>query len=230
MNRELASVYARLDLDDFDVSTFSSLTTLIVENAEDAKIWTAVLELITDLSRRTPPTKSIPQSFFGTPFTRSSAEVQGSKQTRSDLAEPLVNELDGCVFEDVAGFWAKYFEGASWSQQYEKIDRKIKEQQDNDFLKDFPQNRIEENVWRWLDEFQQRRLKPHKTSGVYHRTKSKGEVTGAQGDRQLDLIIKHRGLSAAEKHDAKDFRVIGELTTSSKSTTWKKKFSSWKPT
>ena len=37
------------------------------------------------------------------------------------------------------------------AQQYEKIDKEIKEQQDNDLLKDFPKNRIEENVWRWLD-------------------------------------------------------------------------------
>jgi len=84
------------------------------------------------------------------------------------------------------------------AQQYEKIDKEIKEQQDNDLLKDFPKNRIEENVWRWLDEFQRRRLKPYKTPSVYHRTKSKGKVTGAQGDCQLDLIIKRRGLPAAE--------------------------------
>lgn len=35
---ELASIYARLRLDDLDISPFSPLTTLVINKAEDAKI------------------------------------------------------------------------------------------------------------------------------------------------------------------------------------------------
>jgi len=66
--------------------------------------------------------------------------------------------LDGCVFEDVAEFWAKYFEGTSWSQQSEEIYNKVKEQHDNDPVRNFPENRAEENAWGWWDKFQQKRL------------------------------------------------------------------------
>ena len=49
-------------------------------------------------------------------------------------------------------------------------------------------------------------------------------MQGAQGERQLDLIIKRRSTLRTEKYDMKDFLVIGELTSSDKSTTWKRKF------
>ena len=40
---------------------------------------------------------------------RSSASFQDSNQTRSDLQQPLLTELNGYTFEDVAGFSSKYF-------------------------------------------------------------------------------------------------------------------------
>lgn len=49
------------------------------------------------------------------------------------------------------------------------------------------------------------------------------EVQGAQGEPQLDLIIKRRSTLRTERHDVKGFLMIGELTSSDKSATWKRK-------
>ena len=226
VNGELASIYARVQSADFDLSPFSPLTALIAdaaEDVEDVEVWKTVLRLISDISRTTPPqTKSIPPSFYGTPFMRSSASFQDSNQTRSDLQQPLLTELNGCTFEDVAGFSSKYFEGRAWTNQSEEIYKLLKDCNGGELLRDFPEIHSEDQIWDWWDTFQQQYL--NDAPGVYCRTKSKKEVQGAQGERQLDLIIKRRTTLQTQKHDVRDFLVIGELTSSDKSATWKRKF------
>jgi hypothetical protein len=187
LNGELASVYSRVQADDFDLSPFSPLTTLIADKAQDVAVWKAVLQLITDLSRTTPPrTRSIPPSYYGTPFTRSSASFQDSNQTRSDLQQPLLTELNGCTFENVTGFFSKHFEARAWTNQSEEIYTVLKDRNGGDLLHDFPKIRSEDQIWDWWDTFQQQHLS--EAPGVYCQTKSKKEVQGAQGERQLDLI------------------------------------------
>ena len=222
LNRELAFIYGRLDSDDFDLSPFSHLTALIADEAKDVEIWQAVLQLIATLARTTPQIKSIPPSFCGTPFTRSSASFQDSNQTRSDLQQPLLTELNGCTFENVTGFFSKYFEERAWTNQSEEIYELLKDRNAGEPLQDFPKIRSEDQIWDWWDTFQQQHL--GEAPGVYCQTKSKKEVQGAQGERQLDLILKRRSTLRTEKYDVRDFLVIGELTSSDKSATWKRKF------
>lgn len=223
VNGELASIYARAQSDGYDLSPFSTLVNLVANAAEDVKIWKAVLQLISDLSRTTPPrSRSIPPSFYGTPFVRSSASFQDSNQTRSDLQQPLVTELSGSTFEDVTGFFSKYFEARAWTKKSEDIYSRLQNRNDGNPLSEFPQIHSEDQIWDWWDMFQQQHL--DEAPRVYCRTKSKKEVQGAEGERQLDLIVKCRSTPRTQKHDVKDFLVIGELTSSDKSTTWKRKF------
>lgn len=99
---------------------------------------------------------------------------------------------------------------------------RLKDLQRGEPLQDFPQMRSEDQVWERWNTFQQNYL--DESPGVYCRTKSKKVARGAQGERQLDLIIKRRSTTCTQKHDVKDFLIIGELTSSDRSVTWKRKF------
>jgi Fungal protein kinase len=218
VNGELAFIYAQVQSDDFDLSPFTPLTTQL-NGASDLNIWQVVLQLITDLSRRTPSIKSIPTSYSGTPHVRTSASFQQSNESRSDLYEPVLNELSRRTFVDVPEFFKKYFED-KWSKQLEEI---YNNAPSGGLLHDFPSGQPEEaDIWTWLDAFQKRYL--DNAPAVYYRTKSKKDVTGAQGERQLDILLKHRIVSSAEPHNVKDYLLIGELTKSDKSARWKNKF------
>ena len=117
----------------------------------------------------------------------------------------------------MTGFFSKYFEERAWTNQSEEIYELLKDRNGGEPLQGFPKIRSEDQIWDWWDTFQQQHL--CEAPGVYCQTKSKKEVQGAQGERQLDLIIKRRSTLRIKKHDMRDFLVIGELTSSDKSAT-----------
>ena len=122
----------------------------------------------------------------------------------------------------VKQFYTKYFENREWSKTVDQIYR---EAPNNDPLYNFPEASQPEEleIWTWLDEFQKKYLID--APGLYYRAKSKKDIKGALGERQLDIILKDRTAPFAEPHHAKDFRVIGELTKTKKRASWKGKFS-----
>ena len=216
INRMLPSICTRLLVNDIDLSYFTPLTILVANEASDLDIWQAVLQLV-DLSRTTPPSESIATTYTGTPRTRSTASFQDSSQTRKNLRQPMLMELSGQTYVDVPEFYAKYFERKTWSAQIGEIDK-------DDAMQNFPQTSLpkEDEVWDWWEAFQKRYLAT--APCVYYRAKSKKEVTGAEGERQVDIFLKHRSARSCKRHDFKDFLVVGELTTSDMSGQWKAKF------
>ena len=79
---------------------------------------------------------------------------------------------------------------------------------------DFPSPPEENAVWEWLRRFQEEFLS--EAQGIYYKTLSTKDLTGAEARRQLDLFIKQRGDTASAIHDWKDVQVIGELRVSNK--------------
>ena len=220
LNRELASVYSRLDSDEFDLKLFRPLTSLIVDKAQDTEIWKAVIDLIEKVLRTTPD-RDIPPSYFCTPMLRSSGSHFG-RQIREEVEPLLIEELDRCTFEDVPEFYTKYFENRPWTEHAADVYRRFK---DEDGLQGFPATWDEKSVWNWWNAFQERYIQDlEQPTGIYHHTKSKGQTTGGTGERQIDILLKTRIAQTKEKHHFEDFRVVGELTTSSKSSSWKRKF------
>jgi hypothetical protein len=78
---ELSTLFRHVRNGDFSYEHYRALSRLVIKQAPDVDIWNAVLNLITTVSRVTPPT-SIPISYDGTPIIHSSASQQGAEQTR----------------------------------------------------------------------------------------------------------------------------------------------------
>lgn len=188
--------------DVFDLSSFNPLTTLVANDASDLSVWQAVLQLITDLSRTTPPLSSISPSFRGTPHIRSSASSQDSNDLRPDISQQVLIELNGRTYTDVLEFYTKYFENKTWSTQVDKIYQTLPQEVQPG----------EDEVWAWWKSSEEQHLGD--VPSVYYRTKTQN-VTGATSDRQVDIICKRRS-APTESHTFKDFLVVGELTKSQK--------------
>ena len=226
---ELSTLFRRVRNGDFNYQQYRPLSLLVIQKAPDVDIWNAIFELTRSISRITPPTsipsspplRSIQTSFYGTPRVRSSASFRDSQQTRNVIRTPVLEELSGRTFVDVKQFYTKYFEKREWSNTVDQIYKKAP---NNDPLYGFPEalQAEELEIWTWLDEFQKKYLVD--APGLYYRAKSKKDIQGALGERQLDIILKDRTAPLAEPHHAKDFRVIGELTKTKKSACWKAKF------
>jgi hypothetical protein len=216
---ELATVIGRVRRGDFNYEQYRALSQLVIKKAPDVDIWHAVLDLITSLSRLTPP-ESITPSSDGTPVRHSSASQQGDEQTKRLLEPLLLHEFRDCTYRDVGGFFSKYFEGKEWSGRAQTIYTSLKDRHVNGRWTDFPAPPVEKAVWSWLSSIQDEYL-AH-APGIYYTTSNPSELSGTEARRQLDLFIKPRTDTADTKHDWKDVRVIGEHRVSNNE--WRAKF------
>jgi hypothetical protein len=57
-----------------------------------------------------------------------SSSQQGSEQIHDEIDQRILQEINGCVYQNTRGFYEKYFEGRSWSPTVEKIVRAAKPQ------------------------------------------------------------------------------------------------------
>ena len=210
-NRDIASdlfrLRQRVQKGDLNYEYYRALVRLVIQKASDVDIWSAVFNLITTISRLTPPT-SIAPSFDGTPITRSSASQQGSEQTEKLLKAPIFHEIMKCTYRGVGGFFSKYFEGKVWTQRSKEIYNIVKSRHVDGRWTDFPDPPVQNAVSEWLFRFQDEFLSDAR--GVYYTTKKTSELTGAEAPRQLDLFVKRRSEIASTTHDWKDVHVIGE--------------------
>ncbi|KJZ74259.1 hypothetical protein HIM_06265 [Hirsutella minnesotensis 3608] len=113
---DLALLFSRIRKGDFTYSYYRPLVRLVLRKASDSEIWSAVLDLITTLTRVTPP-ESVPATFDSTPITHSSASQQGVEQTRELVERKVFEEIRLCTYRDVEGFFEKYFEGKDWTRR-----------------------------------------------------------------------------------------------------------------
>lgn len=100
---ELSALFRCVRKGNFIYEHYRALSRLVIKQASDVDIWNAVFDLITTVSRTTPPT-SLPVSFDGTPIMISTSSFQGSEQTRKIIESAISYEIKGCTYRDVDGF------------------------------------------------------------------------------------------------------------------------------
>ena len=211
---ELATLFNRLDSGQIATGAFQPLVLAVTRKASDVEIWKQVFLLIASASRITPP-PSVDASFGATPRTYSSASHEGSEQTERLLHDALRDELRGCVYVKVQGFFEKYFEDKSWSQKGKEIYESVKHMHMGDRWTTFPDVPTEGAVWEWWSRLQEEHLT--NLRGMFYRTTSKKEMTGLESEGQLDLFLKSHGVPSSDSHEWGNVRVIGEHTVSTKS-------------
>ncbi|KAL9130813.1 MAG: hypothetical protein Q9175_006929 [Cornicularia normoerica] len=210
---ELSALFRRVRKGNFMYEHYRALSRLVVKQASDVDVWNAVFDLITTVSRTTPPT-SIPISFDGTPITSSSASQQGSEQTQKLVEGRIFEEIRECTYQDVEGFFSKYFEGKPWTERTKEIYQAVQDRHVDGRWTDFPQTPVQNDVYEWWFHFQDEFL--WKERGVYYTSTTK-DLTGSEAKRQIDLFVKPNNEKLSKVvHDWKDVEVIGELKESNK--------------
>ncbi|PGH23710.1 hypothetical protein AJ80_02316 [Polytolypa hystricis UAMH7299] len=211
----LATTIKHLQQSDFSYSHYQPLVKLVLEGAPDFDIWSTVLALISKFSRVTPPA-SVPPAFDSTPITHTSASQQGDEQTRRLVEARVFEEIRGCTFRNVNGFFEKYFEGKHWTDGASGVFESIKSQHVDGKWLALPNSPTQDDIQDWLFQLQDDCLTKERRR--YFTINAPSELTGAETQRQIDLIIKRSTgepeLSDA-RHDWRDIEVIGELKESS---------------
>ena len=162
---ELAKLFNRLDSGQIGTGAFQSLVLAVTRRASDVEIWKQVL-LITSTSRITSP-PSIGASFGAIPRTYNSASHEGSEQTERLLHDALRDELRGCSYVKVQGFFENYFEDKSWSQKGKEIYDSVKHMHMGDRWATYPDVPTKGAVWEWWSRLQDEHLiNHHKTETI----------------------------------------------------------------
>lgn len=210
---ELSKLFGFIQRGHYNYEHYRTLSRLVIEKASDVDIWHAVFDLTITVSRTTPPT-SLPLSFDGTPITSSSASQQGGEQTQKLVEARIFEEIRGCTYQNVEGFFSKYFEGKPWTGRTKKIYQAVQKRHVDGRWTDFPQTPLQNEVCKWWFDFQDEFLSNER--GVYY-TSTTRDLKGCEAKRQIDLFVKpsNEKLSKAV-HEWKDVEVIGELTETNK--------------
>ena len=118
--RDLFDLGSQADSGDFDVKSVIPLLEQVIGSASDLEIWNTVFTLVTPPKATTPPTV-FNKVILDTPLKSTSGSRHGKEQIHKKLDKRILQEVNGCVYNDTKGFYEKYFEGKSWLSTAEQI-------------------------------------------------------------------------------------------------------------
>ncbi len=150
---ELLTLRKRVRDGNFNYEYYRALSRLVIKQAPDVDIWNAVLNLIITVSRTNPPT-SVPVSFDGTSITHSSSSQQRGEQTQKLVEGRIFEEISECTYQNVDGFFSKYFEGKRWTERTKEIYQAVQDRHVDERWTDFPQSPVQNTVCKWWFDFQ----------------------------------------------------------------------------
>lgn len=181
----------------------------------DLEIWTAVLNLIIMLSRVIPTSASLPpMPNNSTSIINTSALQQGVKQTKKLIDARVFEKIQGCIYQDVQGFYKKYFERKSWTDHAQGIYKSIKNQHVGSIWTELLQS-IQDNMYNWLFQLQDDHLLNEQCR--YYKINLSSELTGSEIWWQIDLLVKQKSRNPSNiEHNWKDIKMIGKLKMSDK--------------
>ena len=176
----LITLLRRVRNGNFQYSHYQAVIRLIVKRASDIDIWNAVLDLIANVSHITPPT-TVPASVDDTPITHSSASQQGSEQTQRLVEARIFEEIKDCTYQNVEGFFSKYFEQKSWSERAQAVYQAVCNRHAHGLWTGFPQPPVQDAVCRWWLRFQEEFLLNER--GLYCTRTTTKSFTGSENKR-----------------------------------------------
>ncbi|KAK2812935.1 hypothetical protein FQN50_000956 [Emmonsiellopsis sp. PD_5] len=151
---EMARLFERVQKGDFSYTHYHPLVKLVNEKASDYDIWNAVLSLIADASRATPPPRSI-ASLQQTPWVFNTSSFVNSTEYRKHIDTRLREEL-GALHADISGFLEAYFGNISQLDSTARAVLDKCEEGDSPLYneekgwRDWPEHAEEKEVLKWL--------------------------------------------------------------------------------
>ncbi|CAD6502810.1 BgTH12-05400 [Blumeria graminis f. sp. triticale] len=227
---QLISTYKYLRSSNDELSIFDQLATTIVNNVSDHEVWKAILRLARDYELM--------------PIQLLTAFSQKEDEDWWDFVAPLRRQFKNSTFENVGGFWAKYFEGHKWVEQCSYIFQSFNKTLNENALRAFADTTSEESIWHWLDSFQNQYLSQtsdpivppsgdpsqiqqgdaHSSPGKYFRMKRANKNQRGQTSWQFDVFIKRRDVPIYQLNQWRNVLVVGGMSNSVKDDCWHEKF------
>ncbi|VCU41198.1 Bgt-50753 [Blumeria graminis f. sp. tritici] len=224
MSGRIFSIYKRMKSKAIQISYFQPLVTSILFNSADVEIWSHLTDLVDNLEPITPVQHDASSSHHpDAQHIYTTAQLKGADETMDILKDALRKELTGTVFEDVTGFYEKFFEKPLWASKCQKISESYSNRKDQESFK-FPDDRTEANVWQWIKTVQTKFIEPYRDPpeekkrksfplrGQKFRTTNGSQIKGGPCFRQVDFFIKSRSLRRGTPHSWRDIQVLGEIT------------------
>ncbi|CAD6502808.1 BgTH12-05398 [Blumeria graminis f. sp. triticale] len=202
-----------------ELSIFEPLTTAIFGKSSDLIVWKAILQLVND--------------YADLPITLPRKFVQESNQSWEEYVAPLRQEFRYSSYENVGGFWEKYFEGRPWQEQCSLTYLNLSKTHNRDALGNFPHVITEKDTWQWLNSFQNRLLdrslessdlspiggptpsqvsNAYASRGKYYRLKKIEDTNASRDNKRIDLFIKSQKQSSELPSSWNDVLVLGHMT------------------
>ncbi|KAI1655018.1 hypothetical protein F4813DRAFT_392009 [Daldinia decipiens] len=184
---DLLNLASQVVLSGFDTKLAIPLIELVIKNAPDIEIWNAVFELVSQTRpKATTPPIALENAFLDTPFRPSSASQSGIKQTRHEVDQRILEELTRRVYDDVKGFFERYFEGKTWTNKAGEIYNESISQYIDGRWKGWPEPPLEKTFYKWFINFQTDVLGG--LSRKYY-TSANQTLKGSEADRKLDIFL-----------------------------------------
>ncbi|KAH6667401.1 hypothetical protein B0J14DRAFT_178227 [Halenospora varia] len=212
LSGDLAILYGRLDSNQLDSASAIALVEQIVRSEpapiwNDTDIWLAVFELVARTAPVIPPT-AFEKAVFDTPLRSSSASQKGIEQTHDEVDQRILEELTGRVYYDVGGFYERYFEGKSWTNNTRDVYEESRAQYTEGRWSGWPEPSRQSPFFEWFMKFQDTVL-----SGLRRRyyTSANKVLRGSEADRKLDIFLTPADAALPNgEHDWSNVLVIGE--------------------
>ncbi|KAG6310268.1 hypothetical protein E4U44_005702 [Claviceps purpurea] len=206
----LGDICTRLEGHELPIQVFRPLSQLVLNQASDIDIWTAVIAVVDTQNKDTPSTYH-PLSW--PPF----------KYTATEADAEVFDEICNSTHCAVGGFHQKYFEGHEWNSRAAEVWQRAKHLYSDSEKKwlHLPLQPTEENVCSWWlglqNDFLATERAAYSGRPLQYEDGSDSEDYGSdcRYSQELELSVKMRkNGSAVETHDWRDVLAIGRLRES----------------
>ncbi|KAG6307356.1 hypothetical protein E4U45_004822 [Claviceps purpurea] len=206
----LGDICTRLEGHELPIQVFRPLSQLVLNQASDIDIWTAVIVMVATQNKDTPPTYQ-PLSWPSFKYTATEADAE------------VFDEICNSTHCAVGGFHEKYFEGHEWNSRAAEVWQRAKHLYSDSEKKwlHLPLQPTEENVCSWWlglqNDFLATERAAYSGRPLQYEDGSDSEDYGSdcRYSQELELSVKMRkNGSAVETHDWRDVLAIGRLRES----------------
>ncbi|KAG6098805.1 hypothetical protein E4U14_007399 [Claviceps sp. LM454 group G7] len=203
----LVDICTRLEKHELSIQVVRPLSQLVLNQASDIDIWTAVIAVVATLNKDTPSTyQPLSWSPFEDTATKAEAEV--------------FDEICNSTHCAVGGFHQKYFEGHEWNSRAAEVWQRARSLYSDSEKKwlHLPLQPTKDNICSWWLGLQNDFLATEQAAyfgrPVQYEYGSDSEHCGSvcRCSQKLELLVKkNKTGSAAEQHNWRDVLAIGRL-------------------